>query len=269
MSERPGIAPAGEPTDFEGCLARVNPTEASLQQLSDQADDTPVIMLNLLRFRPRGDSTIYSLYGKEAAPEVKKVGSFIGYYGAVVTDLDPALGFDASWDAVVMPVYHRRASYLALQRSSIYQLAIPYRSAGTSRRTLYVLSDGDKVYKGTTTIAEMDANRKPLPTRAGDVYVIDVLRFAGAQGREQFSAWADSVQPLLQEVGAKPLLSLSPEVPVLSEEHWDHCILTHFPSLDAVTTLYGSADWQQSLAARRAALENSVTVATHGIPLPG
>ena len=269
MSERPGIAPAGEPTDFEGCLARVNPTEASLQQLSDQADDTPVIMLNLLRFRPRGDNTIYSLYGKDAAPEVKKVGSFIGYYGAVVTDLDPALGFDASWDAVVMPVYHRRASYLALQRSSNYQLAIPYRSAGTSRRTLYVLSDGDKVYKGTTTIAEMDANRKPLPTRAGDVYVIDVLRFAGAQGREQFSAWADSVQPLLQEVGAKPLLSLSPEVPVLSEEHWDHCILTHFPSLDAVTTLYGSADWQQSLAARRAALENSVTVVTHGIPLPG
>ena len=77
------------------------------------------------------------------------------------------------------------------------------------------------------------------------------------------------MQPLLQEVGAKPLLSLSPEVPVLSEEHWDHCILTHFPSLDAVTTLYGSADWQQSLAARRAALENSVTVVTHGIPLPG
>ena len=269
MSERHGISPAGEPTDFKGCLARVNPTDASLQQLSQQADDTPVIMLNLLRFRPRGDSTIYSLYGKEAAPEVKKVGSFIGYYGAVVTDLDPALGFDASWDAVVMPVYHRRASYLALQRSSIYQLAIPYRSAGTSRRTLYVLSDGDTLFKDTHSIAEMDANRKPLPVNAGDVYVIDVVRFAGEQGREQFRHWANTVQPLLRDAGATPLLSLQPEVPVLSEEHWDHCILTHFPSLDAVTTLYGSAAWQQSLAARQAALENSVTVATHGIPLPG
>jgi uncharacterized protein (DUF1330 family) len=268
MSERPGIAPAGDPSDFEGCLARVNPTEASLQQLSDQADDTPVIMLNLLRFRPRGDSTIYSLYGKDAAPEVKKVGSFIGYYGAVVTDLDPALGFDASWDAVVMPVYHRRASYLALQRSSIYQLAIPYRSAGTSRRTLYVLSDGDSIFTDTHSIAEMDASRKSLPTRAGDVYVIEVLRFAGADGREHFRLWANTARPLLEDVGATPLLSLQPEVPVLSEEHWDHCTLTHFPSLDAVTTLYGSADWQQSLATRRDALENSVTVATHGIPLP-
>ena len=268
MSERHGISPAGEPVDFEGCLARVNPTDASLQQLSQQADDTPVIMLNLLRFRPRGDSTIYSLYGKEAAPEVKKVGSFIGYYGAVVTDLDPALGFDASWDAVVMPVYHRRASYLTLQRSSVYQLAIPYRSAGTSRRTLYVLSDGDTIFKDTHSIAEMDASRKPLPVSAGDVYVIDVVRFDGAQGRERFSTWAGSVQPLLQEAGATPLLSLTPEVPVLSEEHWDHCILTHFPSLGAVTTLHSSTAWQLSLGARRDALENSVTVATTGIPLP-
>jgi uncharacterized protein (DUF1330 family) len=268
MSEAPGISPTGEPTDFEGCLARVNPSVASLAQLAEQADDTPVIMLNLLRFRPRGDSTIYSLYGKEAAPEVKKVGSFIGYYGAVVTDLDPALSFDASWDAVVMPVYHRRASYLALQRSSIYQLAIPYRSAGTSRRTLYVLSDGDTIFKDTHSIAEMDASRKPLPTTAGDIYVIDVVRFAGEQGREQFRHWANTVQPLLQDAGATPLLSLQPEVPVLSEEHWDHCILTHFPSLDAVTTLYSSTAWQLSLGARRDALENSVTVATTGIPLP-
>ena len=58
MSERPGIAPHGEPTDFEGCLARVNPSKASLRQLADQPDDSPVIMLNLLRFRPRGDGTI-------------------------------------------------------------------------------------------------------------------------------------------------------------------------------------------------------------------
>ena len=206
MSERPGIAPSGEPIDFEGCLARVNPSKASLQQLSQQPDDSPVIMLNLLRFRPRGDATIYSMYGKEAAPEVEKVSSFVGYYGKVITDLDPALGFDASYDAVVMPVYHRRGSYLTLQQSSIYQLVIPYRSAGTSRRTLYVLSDGERIFKDTHTIAEMDASRKPPPTKAGDVYVIDTVRFAEERGREHFRGWADSVSPLLQDAGAIALL---------------------------------------------------------------
>ena len=268
MSEQPGIAPSGEPTDFEGCLARVNPSKASLQQLAEQADDTPVIMLNLLRFRPRGDATIYSLYGKEAAPEVAKVGSFVGYYGAVITDLDPALGFDDSYDAVVMPVYHRRDSYLSLQHSSIYQLVIPYRSAGTSRRTLYVLRDGDKIFPDTHNIAEMDVSRKPLPTNAGDVYVIDVVSFKGDAGRERFCAWADTVYPLLQAVGATPLLSVQPEVPVLSEQYWDHCILTHFPSLQAATGLYSSANWKSARTLREEALDNSITVATHGLALP-
>jgi uncharacterized protein (DUF1330 family) len=268
VSDRPGIAPSGEPTDFEGCLARVNPSKASLQQLSQQPDDTPVIMLNLLRFRPRGDATIYSMYGKEAAPEVEKVGSFVGYYGAVITDLDPALGFDDSYDAVVMPVYHRRGSYLALQESSIYQLVIPYRSAGTSRRTLYVLSDGEKIFKDTHTIAEMDASRKPLPISAGDVYVIDTVRFAGGRGQERFRAWADSVSPLLQGAGATAQLSLQPEIPVLSEEYWDQCVLTHFPSLEVMTDVYGSAGWRQAQAVRLDALESSVTVATTGLALP-
>ena len=268
MSERPGVAPSGEPTDFEGCLARVNPSKASLQQLSKQPDDTPVIMLNLLRFRPRGDATIYSMYGKEAAPEVMKVGSFIGYYGSVITDLDPALGFDASYDAVVMPVYHRRDSYLTLQQSSIYQLVIPYRSAGTSRRTLYVLSDGEKYFKDTHSIAEMDANRTPLPTETGNVYVIDTVRLKGEQGQGRFRAWADTVSPLLRDAGASALLSLRAEIPVLSEEHWDHCLLTHFPSLEEVIALYSSPGWQQAQAARRKALENSITVATTGLALP-
>jgi uncharacterized protein (DUF1330 family) len=269
MSEPPGIAPPGEPTDFKGCLARVNPGEASLRQLAGQVDETPVIMLNLLRFRPRGDATIYTLYGKEAAPEVMKVGSFIGYYGAVITDIEPALGFDTACDAVVMPVYHRRASYLDLQRSSAYQLAIPYRCAGTSRRTLYVMSDGEKIYSDTTTVAQLDGRRTPLPTAAGEVYVIDLVRFAGASGREQFSAWAGSVKPLLQAAGATPVLSLAAEVPVLSEERWDHCVLTRFESLQAVTRLYASADWRRAQSDRQQALENAITVATQGIPLPG
>ena len=83
--------------------------------------------LRTLEFRainPKGrvpaiiDRAIYRLYGREAAPEVEKVGSFVGYFGAVISDLDPSLGFDASWNAVVMPVYHRRRACLDLQRST-------------------------------------------------------------------------------------------------------------------------------------------------------
>ena len=269
MSDQPGIAPTGEPVDFEGCLARVNPTKSSLRQLAEQPDQTPIIMLNLLRFRPRGDSGIYALYAREAAPEVEKVESFVGYYGAVITDLDPALGFDCSYDAVVIPVYHRRDSYLSLQRSSIYQLVIPYRSAGTSRRTLYVLRDADNPVGGTQSIAGMDASRDPLPVAAGEITIIDAVRCAGRQGRQDFQSWTDSTGPLLSAVGAKRLLCLQAEVPVLSEEYWDHCTVIHFPSPEAVTNLYQSEAWQQLKPTRDQALENSITVATAGLPIPG
>lgn len=269
MSDHPGIAPSGEPVDFEGCLARVNPTKSSLRQLAEQPDQTPIIMLNLLRFRPRGDSGIYALYAREAAPEVEKVDSFVGYFGAVITDLDPALGFDSSYDAMVMPVYHRRDSYLTLQRSSIYQLAIPYRSAGTSRRTLYVLRDADKPVAGTHSIAGMNASREPLPVAAGEIAIIDAVRCAGPQGRQDFQSWIDGSGPLLSAVGATRLLCLQAEVPVLSEEYWDQCSVMHFPSLEAVTCLYQSEAWLKLKATRDQALENSVTVATAGLPIPG
>jgi len=264
----PGIAPGGEPATFQECLTRVNPSEASLQQLSLQADDSPIIMLNMLRFRPRGDSTIYGMYGREAAPEVEKVDSFVAYFGTVITSLDPALGFDTSWDALVMPVYHRRASYLALQNSSVYHLAIPYRTAGTSRRTLYVLGDKPDVNDKLCTVAELDASRKPLPAGPEDVYVVDIVRFCGSTGQERFGDWEHRVRPLQRNADATPTLSLTPETPVLSEEFWEHCTLTRFPSLQAVQDLYASKAWQEASVERQQALENSITLVTSAIPLP-
>ena len=163
--EHPGISPGGKPSTFEEYLLRVNPTQASLQNLAEQPDNTAIVMLNLLRFRPRGNNTIYSLYGKEVAPIIKELGSFVGYYGKVVTNLNPALGFDDSWDGVVMPVYHRRNSYLDLQKNTVYQLAIPFRTAGTSRRVLYPLADGEKIYQDTVEVGQLDAMRQPLEVK--------------------------------------------------------------------------------------------------------
>jgi len=178
MTDQAGISPGGEPTSFEGCMARVNPSKAALENLAAQVDDSPIIMLNLLRFRPQGDSSIYNLYGREAAPEVKKVGSFVGFFGATINDLDPALCFDDSWDGVVLPVYRRRKSFLDLQKSERYQLAIPYRSAGTSRRTLYALSDDRPLLPAATSISSMFTEHSGLAVKDSEIFSIELLRFS-------------------------------------------------------------------------------------------
>jgi uncharacterized protein (DUF1330 family) len=268
VSEQPGIAPAGEPTTFEDCLQRVNPTAAALENLASQADETPMMMLNLLRFRPRGDATIYSMYGREAAPEVEKVGSFVGYFGMTLSDLDPGFGFDTSWDGLVLPVYHRRAAYLQLQRSSPYQLAIPYRSAGTLRRALYVLSDGQAFSKDASCISAMDESREGLSNSANTITVLDLMRFREASGRDAYRQYLQSAQALLQSVGAQVVLSAEAEVPVLSEAYWDHAVMIQFPSLGALCELYSSDAWKTLSAQRSEALAARLSIAARPIPLP-
>lgn len=235
MTDQPGISPSGEPNSFEGCLARVNPSKAALENLAAQADDSPIIMLNLLRFRPRGDGSIYSLYGREAAPEVKKVGSFVGFFGATINDLDPALGFDNSWDGVVLPVYQRRKSFLDLQKSERYQLAIPYRSAGTSRRTLYVLSDDRPLLPAATSISAMFTDRSGLTVEDSGVYSIELLRFSDEDERLAAQTRLNS------EPQSEAVLSVRAEVPVLSEHYWNHCLVRRFPSRSALESFYQRA----------------------------
>ena len=269
MSDQHGIAPAGEPTTFEDCLQRVNPSAAALENLASRPDETPVMMLNLVRFRPRGDATIYSMYGREAAPEVANVGSFVGYFGMTLNDLDPGFGFDSSWDGLVLPVYHRRAAYLQLQQSSPYQLAIPYRCAGTQRRALYVLSDGETFSADARCIGVMDETREGLPNSVNMVTVLDLMRFREAGGREAYRQYLQSAQALLQSVGGQVVLSAEAEVPVLSEAYWDHTVMIQFPSLGALCELYSSDAWKTLSAQRSEALEARLSIAAQPVSLPG
>ena len=268
MSRHPGISPGGEADKFEDYLLRVNPRSEVLGLLAEQADETPVIMLNLLRFNPRGDSSIYNQYAKKAAPEVEKTGSFVGYYGRAITHLDPSFGFDDSWDGVGLVVYHRRQSFIDLQSSQNYQLAIPFRTAGASRRTLYVLGDDDALPGAAMSIAELDANRRNLDTGDGAVYVLELLKFGKNGGEKDFDSYVQATLPLLRQHAAVLELSTRSEFPVLSEETWDYCNLTRFPTLESVTSLYENTAWKELQTARRKFVARNLCVVSQAIPIP-
>ena len=268
MSKYPGISPRGEPENFEEYLLRVNPSSASLNNLAKQADGGPIIMLNLLRFNPRGDASIFGEYVKRAAPEVEKTGSFVGYYGRTLTNFDPAFGFDDSWDGVGLVVYRRRQSFIQLQNSRNYQLAIPFRTAGASRRTLYVLRDDEQLPGAATTIGELDASRQALDAGNGDVFVLDLLSFTEDGRSKAFKSYVQAISPLLQQSGAVLELSVSPETPVLSEAIWDYCMLTRFPSLESVVALYGNSAWKAVQTACAKTMVSRLSVASQAVPIP-
>ena len=77
----PGIVSKAEPTTFLEAVGKINATPAFLDALAQQPDTGPTINLNLLRYRPRGDSSRYDLYGAVAGQEIVGLGGDIIYHG--------------------------------------------------------------------------------------------------------------------------------------------------------------------------------------------
>ena len=80
-------------------------------------EDAPVVMLNLLAFKPDGGRERYEEYGEAVAPSLAKVGGRIVFMGPP----DRALLGEDSWDLVVLVEYPTRQAFLDMIGSAEYQ----------------------------------------------------------------------------------------------------------------------------------------------------
>jgi uncharacterized protein (DUF1330 family) len=125
--------------------ASLTPTAEQLAALAGAADDTPVVMLNLLRYRERaGDGSdrtgreAYLDYGALVAPMVlDRGGSFVYQGDAHQTVIGPA---GEAWDEVVLVQYPSRAAFLDMITSEAYLAAHVHREAGLADSRLVALS---------------------------------------------------------------------------------------------------------------------------------
>lgn len=94
------------------------PNQEGFAAFSARAGDgTPVVMLNLLAFRPEGGRERYEEYGAAVAPLLEKAGGRIVWFGAPAAAL---LG-DGSWDLVVLVEYPTRQAFLDMVGSEEYR----------------------------------------------------------------------------------------------------------------------------------------------------
>lgn len=80
-------------------------------------DGKPVVMLNLLRFKPDGGQQRYAEYGAAVAPSLEKVGGRIVWAGEPAA---PLLG-EQGWDLVALVEYPSRQAFLDMIASPEYQ----------------------------------------------------------------------------------------------------------------------------------------------------
>jgi uncharacterized protein (DUF1330 family) len=104
---------------LEGTMP-IHPTTEQINNLVNSDETGPVVMLNLLRFRPEGGRRSYASYGDGLRSMLEKAGARVLWRGradSVVVGEDEADG----WDAVILVEYPSRRAFLDMVGGSEYE----------------------------------------------------------------------------------------------------------------------------------------------------
>jgi uncharacterized protein (DUF1330 family) len=115
----------------------IMPRTEALQRLAQAPETGRVVMLNLLKFKPRIGAASYNEYGREVAKILAKIGARILFSGPVAQSL---IGADGDWDAIAIVEYPSRKVFLEMGMSAEYQAIHHFRDEGLERTELYAIN---------------------------------------------------------------------------------------------------------------------------------
>ena len=111
----------------------INPI--AVDELSKRAAEGPVVMLNLLDFKPGGGAERYAEYGQAVQPLLERAGGRVLYAGNATT---PLIG-PSKWDLVLLVEYPTRQAFLEMIGSEEYRAIAHLRSEALERGELHPL----------------------------------------------------------------------------------------------------------------------------------
>lgn len=110
---------------------KVNMDEFS--RLAKKTSETPVVMLNLIKFKGAEGQASYARYMKEAGKFVEGVGGKVLYLGKP----DELLNGDETWDLLMLVQYPSRRAFLSMANNPDYLKTHRFREEGVERAVLY------------------------------------------------------------------------------------------------------------------------------------
>jgi uncharacterized protein (DUF1330 family) len=123
----------------------VEPTPEQIAALMARPADAPVVMVNLLQFRPNGGRESYLRYVQEVAAHLERVGGTVHYAGN-----SPAVvigeGEKPWWDAILVVEYPTPAAFLDMVTNEEFGTVHEYRENALER--------GDLIATSTWAMAE-------------------------------------------------------------------------------------------------------------------
>ena len=111
----------------------VDPTGADLKRFMQEDPGGPVVMLNLLRFKPGGRES-YDEYARQIVPFLDDLGAELLYGGDCSTSLVAPEAHD--WDAVLVVRYPSREAFGRMVADPRYQQITALRTAALEEAVL-------------------------------------------------------------------------------------------------------------------------------------
>lgn len=97
--------------------------------------DGPIVMVNLLKFKPDGGREEYAKYAAAIQPILKNIGARVLFS----SEAKFCLIGDADWDAVALVEYPRREALMQMSMSPEYQAIHHHREAGLAGQVNYAV----------------------------------------------------------------------------------------------------------------------------------
>jgi uncharacterized protein (DUF1330 family) len=121
-------------------MSAIVPNPDAIEALLKNPDQGPIVMLNLLKFKPRADGAkgsgedAYNRYGAVAIKMVEAAGGRLLWSGRPTQVM---IGGDADkWDAIALVQYPSARAFFEMVSNADYQQAHAHREAGLERTVL-------------------------------------------------------------------------------------------------------------------------------------
>ena len=126
-------------------MSDLHPTRDQIERIAKAADDGPLVMLNLIKFRDRsgdGDGTgrdAYQRYSDAVLPLVEARGGTVLWVGEVA---QVVIGDDHGddWDRAILVQYPSRAAFLDMATSKDYAAINHHRLDGLAKHVILATS---------------------------------------------------------------------------------------------------------------------------------
>ena len=111
----------------------IRPEKENLKAFFAVEDDGPVVMVNLLKFKPGGGSKAYGKYASAFGKMLAEAGGRFLFQGRV----EATIVGDQDYHAVALVEYPSREVFRRITTSEAYEAIHVYRDEGLERTLLY------------------------------------------------------------------------------------------------------------------------------------